>query len=311
MHLPFFKELPMRRGLGTSLRLVPATASMALLTRTASVGVPESWAFAAGFPLETVLIVLTGLSALYGALSWFTARDELSGRAFWILALASLSAAAAVQKQPEASLAWGLACTFSGGLSFLYSVRHRGLLIFPFLGLSGFSALPFTPAWNGIVTLATPYPLAVLFIVVHAALLLGYFRHAMRPADTLDAVQRWVWAIYPLGLVLLPGMHFLAGFLTVHTGFAAGWWGSAISLGLAALLGIAIRRGPRFQVRWITSLRRLFSLNWLYRLFWGVYRLIGQLVALTSQLLEGEGGLLWVLVLLALLASFLLGAQGE
>ena len=35
LHLPYFREPPMRRGLGTSLRLVPAAASLVLLARTA------------------------------------------------------------------------------------------------------------------------------------------------------------------------------------------------------------------------------------------------------------------------------------
>ena len=109
----------MRRGLGTSLRLVPAAASLVLLVRTAYTGVPDPW--------RPYLLALVGLSALYGAILWFTASDELSGRPFWILGMIAFVVASAVCGVPEASLAWGLACIFSGGLLFLLSARHPQL----------------------------------------------------------------------------------------------------------------------------------------------------------------------------------------
>jgi hypothetical protein len=332
LHLPYLQEPPLRRGLGASLRLAPAAASLVLLARTAYAGVPEAWLPA--------LLVLVGLSALYGAFLWFTAEDEMSGRPFWILGMAAFVVASAACGVPEASLAWALACIFSGGLLFLSSVRHRNLLPLPIFGLLGFIGLPFTPAWGG-MQFYTSLPsifLIPVFTLAHALLISGYIRHAIRPEPMPENSQRWLWVLYPLGLALLPALQMVlfigpmffagpawqvfrqsgdTGLLTTPGNYAhlpvLTWTGSAIALGLAALfLWIKYRRRPNVELtphlppRLVSIIQKLFSLRWFYDLL-GISLLL--LVRFTRQLtavLEGEGGILWVLVLLALLVALLL-----
>lgn len=55
--------------------------------------------------------------------------------------------------------------------------------------------------------------------------------------------------------------------------------------------------------KWLTS---FFNLRWLYALLNDFMRSIRRLVEGLSVILEGEGGVLWVLVLLALLLTLLL-----
>jgi hypothetical protein len=50
-------------------------------------------------------------------------------------------------------------------------------------------------------------------------------------------------------------------------------------------------------------LSAVFSLNWLYRLLWSLYRLLQQAIQALTDILEGDGGVLWVFVLLALFVS--------
>ena len=331
LHLPFLQEPPMRRGLGTSLRLVPAAASLVLLARTAYAGVPEAW--------MPVLLVLVGLSALYGAILWFVAADELSGRPFWILGITAFAVASAICGVPEASLAWAWACIFSGGLLFLLSVRHRNWLPLPLFGLLGFIGLPFTPAWGG-MQFYTSLPSILLipvFVLAHALLVSGYIRHAVRPEPMPESSQRWLWVIYPLGLVLLPVLQMVlfigtmffpglawqvfrqssaTGLLTTPGDYAAlpllTWTGGAISLGLAALI-LWIMYQRRLNVEFSAHLPRrlvqisqkLFSLRWFYDLLGISLRILVRFVSQLTAILEGEGGILWVLVLLALLVALL------
>jgi hypothetical protein len=49
----------------------------------------------------------------------------------------------------------------------------------------------------------------------------------------------------------------------------------------------------------------LFNLAWLYDLLWWIYHRLLQIIQVVSEILEGEGGVLWTLVLLALLISLL------
>ena len=48
----------------------------------------------------------------------------------------------------------------------------------------------------------------------------------------------------------------------------------------------------------------VISLDWVYTFFGWVLRLVQSLVQFLTRLLEGEGGVLWTVLLIVLLASF-------
>jgi hypothetical protein len=297
LHFTYFHELPLRRGLGTMLRLTPAAGSLVLLTRTAQNGVPEAY-----FPY---LFLLVGISALLSAILWASAQDELSGRPYWLLGMASLSVAGALRGDPAASLAWGLALLLPGGLLFLFSARRRNFLLIPILGALSMSALPFTPAWEGMRIYAPPFQLIMpLFLFAHALLFYGYLRHSLRPSETLPGSERWVWLLYPLGLMLLLLSNIFAGFIH-HSDLSgrplAAWVAGPLAVGLAFLLFRLRRRLPVLPQPAASRLISFLSLNWLYSPLWVLYRLFGWLVTRLTQLLEGEGGVLWALVVLAII----------
>lgn len=318
LHLPFYQELPLQRGLGTTLRLVPVAATLVLLGRAAVAGVPV-W-------IAPYLLAFTGLAAIYGGWAWLTAPDELSGRPFWIIGMAALSVAAALRAQPEASIAWGIACLLSGGLIFLASARHRNLLPLLGLGLLGFSALPLTPAWNGMGIYTYPNLMqtsgiagnlekpaiylvyTLVLLIAHALLLSGYIRFMLKQEVTLKGVERWVWVIYPLGLFLLICSQYLLGFWSwpkFQEVSSPGWWGGATAAILTVIIWLLTYRIPLLPENVMSTWRDFFSFNWLYRLLWLAYQGIGRLVSWTTMILEGEGGLLWTLVLLALIISLI------
>ena len=108
----------------------------------------------------------------------------------------------------------------TGSLLFLYSARMRGTLALPLLGLLGLSGLPFTPAaggWLGVLKGPINF-WDLMLLISHILLLLGYLRFAVRPADKLRDMERWVQVIYPFGLGLLVAGQWLVGTL--------GWAGS-------------------------------------------------------------------------------------
>jgi hypothetical protein len=306
LHLPFSKEISIRRGLGTMVRLVPAAASLVLLARTAPAGVPAE--------LSPYLLALSGLAALYAGFSWIVARDELDGRPFWLLGMASLSLAAAVRGQPMASQAWGVAALLPGGLLFLSSTRHRYLLPLPLLEFVAMTMLPFTPAWEGGRLYLPPFsPFLVAFLVAQVFLIAGYLQHALREERPLERVERWVWLIYPLGLAFLPLSHYFIGLRGWQVAVSQNPEQFSFSrllpglllLGLFALGMFWSQQGPRLSRNLTSSLTFIFSFQWLYRILWDAYRITGRLVSFLSAVFEGDGGILWALLLLTLFMSFL------
>jgi len=76
-----------------------------------------------------------------------------------------------------------------------------------------------------------------------------------------------------------------------------------VFLALAVVLGYGLRRMAGWPPMLAVWFERVFSLGWCYALVRRIYGLFGRGVLRISRLLEGDGGLLWALVLLALLIS--------
>jgi hypothetical protein len=322
IHLPLSQEVQLRRGLGTALRLIPAASSYILLVRVANIGVLGA---ATGF-----LLVITALGGLFAARNWLIARDELNGRPFWLIGTASLVVTSAILNRPEACIAWSVAGILSGGQVFSMSIRHKNLIAIIFLGFLNFSAIPFTPTWLGtgiyqysdpIKSILSPYfffLLSIMFLLIEAILLAGLFRHTMReifPAleQVPMHVERWVWFLYPLGLLIIIFSHIYIGLwlLPVLNEIpVSGWIMGVIATIIAGLIWYLSWRFPQVfsvsdQSNKTSAFNKIISLDWLYQLVGRLYRILARFFALISTILEGEAGILWALVLFALIFVFL------
>lgn len=307
LHFPFLGDISLRRNLGTLVRLTPAAASLVLLARTASVG--ETTAF------QPLVLGLTALVALFSSGAWVLAGDELEGRPAWILAGASLAVAAAVRGQPTASLAWGIALLLSGGVLFLTSIRDPRLIWLTLLGLLGISALPYSPTWNGARLYDPPFNIyLIFFLIAQVLLILGFIRHTLNGVTRLAGIERWVWLIYPFGLAVLPVSHLLFGLWT-NPGSAdapaAGWWVGIVVAALAGFTILAYRRWNRLPPHLLALFKSLFSFGWLYQALRGLYRLFDRFIDFLTNVLEGEGGLLWAVLILLTLLSVIWRSSGS
>lgn len=313
--IPFYvtyaNDLPVRRGFGTLLRLVAPASSLVMLGRLPNLVMPSQWALA--------LSAFTALAALYGAIMWLTAENELAGRPYWLIALAGMAVASVARVQSAASIPWGVTMLLSGGMLFLYSVRWGRSW---WLALSGFIAmtgLPFTPCasgWSGLIVSPINI-LDIIFLLAHAILLIGYLRHALRPGDSADGLERWIKVIYPIGLGLMAAVQWLIAFgpdLLPKSNLWASIISTCISIGITVWL--YRRRSQSDQgayPTWIIYLSRrvgvpladFFRMDWLYRLFYLPYRLLQNISGTLSLVIEGDGGLLWSLLLLILLISLI------
>lgn len=313
LHPPFILETQLRRGLGTTLRLVPVGASLILITRTASIGFNER--------LVPLLLALAVFVALYGAAAWIAASDELRGRAFWILGIASLAVGASIRAQPEASLAWGLACLLSGAFIFLASPRNQLISRLLYMGVLAISGLPFTPLWNGwltygmlqregsLIALFTDALFSFGFFSIHILMIFGYLRHISHIVDDPPIIERWIWALYLPGLAVLIIAHFVLGFFSLpdlNSLVLAGWLSGVIVSVISLILWQRARNRLRtfdFVDSSLTRLEPVLHLSWIYHPLRSIYLLMGRFITLISTILEGEGGLLWTMLIVLLLFS--------
>ena len=307
LHLAFRSEPVLRRGFGTFLRLMSPAISLILLARLPSSAVDEKYV--------PGLLILVGLAALYGGWMWLIASDELRGRPYWIIGMSALAVAAHLRGNSAGSAAWGSAMVLFGGISFLYSARNTTYTRI----LAGFGillmALPFSltaSGWSG--SFPWPWLFWPIFIVAHLLLVAGYLRHLFRDGETAYAdLPTWSQSAYPAGLGLLIVTALLLGLWGWSGALQIGQWIAAIVLVLIGMgVGFATWRFRRFAPieKPATStpnpgINRLSG--WVSGLFWGFFRLLGNLSGLASSLLEGDGGLLWTLLLLVLFFTIFRG----
>jgi hypothetical protein len=310
LHLPYSGDSTMRRGFGTCLRMISAASSLILLARIPSSGLTS--------PLTPYLVILVALAAVFGGWQWLRAPDELNGRPFWMIGIGSLAVAAALRANPFGAAAWGCGLILAGGALFLSSEPNRWLARALLIGAWGVSALPFSLTATGwrsgtpgtlLGWLALP-PL----IAAHAMLVAGFVRHSLRVTTRVSSEDQPIWGknVYPIGIFLLL-------LVTVVLG-VFGWpgtlqIGNVIVGGIAALLtAVLVWFAPRARIlnpvraHWIRP-TNVTWLEWGYGALWNTYRQLGRISNVISNVLEGESGIMWTLLFLALFISFF--AQGS
>jgi hypothetical protein len=302
LHLPYRKENVLRRGFGSSLRLISAAASLALLAR-----IPASSLQSFLLPILTLLAII---AALYAGWMWLRASDEILGRPFWVLGMASLAIAASLRGNPTGSIGWGIMLILGGGLLFMFSARQRSIIWLPLLSLWGLSALPYSPtasAWQSGNQISWVY--IIPFIPAQALLMTGVIRHVLHPGETsLESHERWTKFLYPSGLLLLGFMSILLGLWGWEGARMVGqWWAGILAIVLAtgfssvAFTILEKLKPTPIPSKWIL----IFRIDWIYQSLTAVYDFFCRVAGIMTASLEGEGGLLWSLLLLALILSVL------
>lgn len=320
LNLPFLQEPVLRRGGGNILRLAPVASGLVLLARLPEDILPANLAGS-----SWILFALLAIAALYAAFRWLSAKDEIEGRPFWIVALASLATASVLNGEPQASIPWGLALLLSGSLLFLYYPRVQRMNFLLYLGLIGLVGLPYTPlasGWQGLAGSGLNL-WTFLFVLAHTVIVLGYVNRILQPGGEAGALESWARVVYPLGLIIIVQATLTLGLIGWPGSLTLGmWWLPLISTVLAAAAFILIRRlgvsapylrlpaSSRLNIvlEWVTPrLEPVFRLEWLYRVAWSIYSFFGWILQTFSKILEGEGGILWAALLLMLLIAAFAG----
>lgn len=320
LNLPFLDEPTLRRGAGNIIRLAPVAASLSLLARLPVNLIPPS--LSAWMPLFQGMIAFAGL---YAAIRWLTAANEIEGRPFWIIGWAALATISVLNGSPKASLAWGIALLLPGSLLFLYYPRIQRMNFLLHFGLIGLIGVPYTlvaSGWVGLIANGVNM-WTLLSILTHALLVLGYINRTFQPGGETGVLESWARLVYPLGVIIIIQSLVALGLVGWPGSLTLGvWWLALMSNILILTAIILIRRfafsppyvqlssssTPAKVLNWILShLEPIFRLEWLYRVAWRIYNFFGGIFRGFSALLEGEGGILWTILLLILLISFLTG----
>ena len=303
-NLPYMKEIPLRIGLGNTIRMVGVASGLIILIR-----------FMQGTSLQEtspIILFVLSLVGFVASLMWLVAKNELVGRPYWIIVLTSFSIISAIKGNNIASIVWSVDLLLVGSVFFLFSEKDKKLIFLPLLATIGISGLPFTQSAYGWITLASADTIMGIILNIFSSifLILGSVRYLSRYNNELKLRERWIWIIYPLGLFFPIISHWLIFILSPFDWIQAGmYWASLPVLFFTLLVFVLVRRIGRIAeyTDWlITLLNRIgdfiisiLSLNWLYNSLWFVLRILQAIVNLFSNLLESQTGIIWIFILIA------------
>jgi hypothetical protein len=258
--------------------------------------------------LTPFLLGLAVIAALYGGWMWLRAPDELTGRPFWVISLASLSVISALSGNPLGAVAWGCALILVGGSLFLASAQQAWVDRAVLVGVWSLSSLPFSltaSVWLGSLGFFTPF-----VIVAQALLMAGFVRQVVRSTvrASLDSQPGWANKIYPAGIILLVAFQLFLGFVGWDGALQVGAWLQALITSILAL-GL-VWATPRLHIlnpiraHWVSPTAA--GVDAIYSGLWAIYHVLRRISQTITDTLEGEGGIMWTLLLLILFISFLL-----
>lgn len=312
-----FRETSGERPLGAFPILIQTAAVLVILVYMA-----RSEVLPAQYP--QLIYILASIAAALTALNWILNRSAKDHSTALTITFASLVIVSTIGLQTDASLGWSIALLLGGSIGLFYSYHHRGLLPLLLIGAVDISMLPFTPNWigtliyspqniGGLAAIGFPF-----LIIAQAFIFLGYFSSALRPRNEQSPPDRWVWLVYPPGLLLLIAVHWII-FIWGRPGLSRGVdgfpplsasWPAVISLIIAGSLAFVNRLGIRSPGPRIRAAQRFLSVEWIFGVLWSIYRGIGRFFNFLDLIFEGGGAILWTLLFLVLVIALFIQLSG-
>jgi hypothetical protein len=178
-----------------------------------------------------------------------------------------------------------------------------------FAGAWGISSLPFSLTASGWANPGEgPWFAVPLLLAAQAMLLAGYIRQSRRSAARTTFENQPIWAknVYPLGIYIILLTILPLGFFGWNGALQSGNWfasivASFLTFGLLWLIPRVRLLNP-VRAHWVRSTDSN-NLNLVYQMIWGIYRAVRRLTGTFSNVLEGESGVMWTLLLLVLFIS--------
>ena len=202
----------------------------------------------------------------------------------------------------------------------LYQIHNPFMNVLAGLLVAAFSGLPYTPnvmGWFGLVM--APYSLKdLLFILVMIILMGGAFLHILRAEGRkFSDLEPWMRSVYPLGFAVSIATHVFVYVIGFDRQLAMGVpAASVVSFAGAVILAALLHRLPeRFRTQNLVAwgresvsffwrvMKQLLDMEWLIAFGSRVTRAVRAVASEVSSVLENNGGLVWELLLMALLVA--------
>jgi formate hydrogenlyase subunit 3/multisubunit Na+/H+ antiporter MnhD subunit len=312
--LPLHFSLPslpkIRVGVGTLIRLVPPATALVVLARLYDLGLPES---------ALLWLRIGGIAGiLIGGARWVLAENNLEARPYLVLVVSGLGVLAGTQSGGLSTPLIGAAVTLllAGvvlSLGEIYSQTHRIWVALAVVMLAGAPATPAGAIAGSLMTFPldpSQFLLIPFGIIGFLVAGLGAIRGVTQESVAWQSSESLARFMYTVGLVLPSAVGLGAGMIIGQNLDLSAIIVFALVLAVGgAMYYLTVRRGNRAWIEWLDVARRLDP-GQVYRWLGVLYRWLTDLFRRLAGIFEGEGGFLWMFVIL-MLALLAVGGLGQ
>jgi hypothetical protein len=291
---------PLRRGLGTLLRLFPPAVSLVLVTRMFEIGLPEA---------TKLWLLLAGITGtLVGGIRWILESDALRSRPFFVMGISSIAVLAGFTgADAEGVRAAGVALLLMGATLSLAEIHTPAHRIWPLLAALFLIGTPWTPGGilaglfgQEFIGGGSIYT-AIIGLFGMSALGLGalhVFFVEETPWPTSESLTRLTYGM-GLAIPVLVGVGVGIWFRTLPQLPGLIFFGGSILIsGVGFLL---LRRMPATEAQRWQAFAGLVDPQPVYRLLWYPLRSFARVMRSVGAVFEGQGALIWMFVVLLFL----------
>ena len=263
---------------------------------------------------STWILVSVILVGLWSAVRVMLASDLSTAIPFFLSGFGSLQIYCVIENHAGIALLWGCLALIIGSSLGTFLKFRRFHSIVPTLGLLLAVGVPFTLGGIGLTGLINPYStFSIFMLIMLLSLLVGIARIVWQMESIQIQVDQPVSIVYLVGSLVLPisalilGAKVIGEFIPNPNIVISG-----ILLGIGILAsGIYYRIRTTFHpretaiilIRLVRQVQKIAQWNLPTKLLQAIIQLMNLFVKLMSNILEGEGGFLWTLVLLAIMIS--------
>ena len=257
-------------------------------------------------------IILLALSLLFVIVS--LSKHQRSHEA-WLNTVICLAFISVISGVPQSLLGWAGVVLIGAGVQHFYSMHSSRFNFFALLGVLAVSGLPFTIGLFALNGLSSKGLIVweMICLPVYSLLLLDLIQKILIPNKDNPSVESWYSAVYLFGLFLLalsPFALIVKSVITSADAFENWWMGVLVAIiTLAAFLFTLRQKAFKTKLEGYSNklapILVFLRFHWLNEIWKWVSLIITEVFSFITQLLEGEGGVIWAIVIMALLVSII------
>lgn len=233
----------------------------------------------------------------------------------WINSLICLGCIAVISGTPISMPGWGGVAVLGLSIPLFFTYRTDRLKIYALLGVFSFSGIPYSIGALALagLTSASSFLWLIPVLPVYAFLLVLLIDAVQMPNDEGRSPEPLYLAVHLIGLFILAFSSFAILIKNAQlAGNVLNYWWVGISVVILCLVMILLKRKSHLKsypnaklTKSLVFINRLFAFQWMEKLWQWLAWFLSGIINFLTQLLAGEGGVIWAIVILALLVSLI------